>query len=129
MWIRIKMNTTITYFQRKVWIKKNPTRDIFKWMFVYYKCYISIELTLLKELMLIKQVHQKRCDMCHYWYFLNYSFMFQLNIWNWCHDLLMMPMNLSDIAILNTEGSDYHWTFSLIRGYKLNAKCWITIRL
>ena len=27
-------------------------------MFVYYKCYISIELTFLKELMLIKQVHQ-----------------------------------------------------------------------
>ena len=27
--------------------------------FVYYKCYISIELTLLKEMILIKQVHQK----------------------------------------------------------------------
>ena len=29
------------------------------WMFAYYKCYISIELTLPKELMLIKQLHQK----------------------------------------------------------------------
>ena len=28
-------------------------------MFVYCKCYILIELTFLKELMLIKQVHQK----------------------------------------------------------------------
>ena len=28
-------------------------------MFVYYKGYISIKLTFLKELMLIKQVHQK----------------------------------------------------------------------
>ena len=27
-------------------------------MFVYYKCYNSIELTVLKELMLIKQVNQ-----------------------------------------------------------------------
>ena len=27
-------------------------------MFVYYKCYSSIELTFLKELMLIKQVNQ-----------------------------------------------------------------------
>ena len=27
-------------------------------MFVYYKCYIMIELTFLKWLMLIKQVHQ-----------------------------------------------------------------------
>ena len=31
----------------------------FIWMVVYYKCYISMKLTLLKELMLIKQVHQK----------------------------------------------------------------------
>ena len=38
-------------------------------MFVYCKCYISIELTFLKELMLIKQVDQKECDICHYWYF------------------------------------------------------------
>ena len=28
-------------------------------MFVYYKCYIKIELTFLKELMLIKQMYQK----------------------------------------------------------------------
>ena len=28
-------------------------------MFVYCKCYISIEWTFLKKLMLVKQVHQK----------------------------------------------------------------------
>ena len=28
-------------------------------MFVYYKCYIKIELTFLKELMLVKQANQK----------------------------------------------------------------------
>ena len=37
----------------------NPIHNIFKWMFVYYKCYISIELRFLKEVILIKQVHQK----------------------------------------------------------------------
>ena len=58
-----------------------------------------IELTFLKELMLIKQVHQK-CDVCHYWYLLNFSFKFQPNVCNRCQDLLMMPMNLNDIAIL-----------------------------
>ena len=31
-----------------------------------------IGLTFPKELMLMKQVHQKECDICHYWYFLNY---------------------------------------------------------
>ena len=35
-----------------------------------------IELTLLSELMLIKQVHQE-CDICNYWYFLGRGFKFQ----------------------------------------------------
>ena len=43
----------------------------------------------------------KECDVCHYWYFLNYSFKFQPNVCNRYHDLLMMSMNLSNIAILN----------------------------
>ena len=45
----------------------------------------------------------KECDICHYWY-----------VCNRCHDLLMMSMNLSDIAILNIKGSDYRCIISLI---------------
>ena len=76
-------------------------------MLVYYKFYNLIELTFLKELMLVKESTSKECDICHYWYFLNYSFKFQSNVCNRCHDLLMMSMNLSNIAILNIKGSDY----------------------
>ena len=65
-----------------------------------------------QRLMLIKQVHQK--SVCRYWYFLNYSFKFQPNVCNRCHDLLMMPVNLRDIAILNIKGSDYHCIICLI---------------
>ena len=61
-------------------------------MFVYRKCYILIELTFLKELILIKQVHQK-------------SVIF-VTIGRY-HNLLMMSMNLSDIAILNIKSADY----------------------
>ena len=46
----------------------------------------------------------KQYDICHYWYFLNYSFKFQSNICNRCHDLLITSTNLSDIAILNIKG-------------------------
>ena len=56
----------------------------------------------------------KEWDICHYWYFLNYSFKFQPNICKRCHDLLMMNMNLSDIAILDIKGSDYRCIISLI---------------
>ena len=50
----------------------------------------------------------KECDICHYWYFLNYTFKFQPNGSNSCHDLLMMSINLGYIAILNIKSSDYH---------------------
>ena len=64
--------------------------------------------------MLTKQVHQKSVMFCHYWNFLNYSFKFQPNACNRCHDLLMMSINLSDIAILNIKGSDCRCIISLI---------------
>ena len=57
----------------------------------------------------------KDCDICHYWYFLNYNFKFQPNVYNRCHDLLIMSKNPSDIAILNIKASDYHCIISLIR--------------
>ena len=42
------------------------------------KCDTMIELTFLKELMLVKQLHQKKvCNICYYWYFLNKRLKFQ----------------------------------------------------
>ena len=32
----------------------------------------------------------KEYYICHYWYFLKYSFKFQPNVYNRCHDLLTM---------------------------------------
>ena len=59
----------------------------------------------------------KECDICQYWYFLNYSFKFQPNACNRYHDLLMMsktlPINFW-YAILNIKGSDYRCIVSLI---------------
>ena len=71
-------------------------------------------MTFLKELMLMNQVHQKSVIFVTIWYFLNYSFKFQPNVCNRYHDLLMISMNLNDIAILNIKGSDYHCIISLI---------------
>ena len=49
----------------------------------------------------------KECNICHYWSFLNKGFKFQPNVYDRCHDLLMMPMSLSDIVILNIKSGDY----------------------
>ena len=48
----------------------------------------------------------EECDVCHYWYFLDEGFKFQIKVLR-CRDLLMMSINLNDIAILNIQGSDY----------------------
>ena len=56
----------------------------------------------------------KECDICYYWYFLNYIFKFQPSVCNRCLSLLMMSINLSDIDILNIKGSDCCCTISLI---------------
>ena len=61
-----------------------------------------------------KKSASKDCDICHNWYFLNYSFKFQPNVSITCHDLLMISVNLSDIAILDIKGSDYCCIISLI---------------
>ena len=53
----------------------------------------------------------KEYDVCHYWYFLTYSFEFQPNVCNGCHDLLLMSANLND---RNIKGSVYCSVISLI---------------
>ena len=76
-------------------------------MFVYYKCYILIELTFFEGAVVNKTSASNEWDICHYWYFLNFSFKSQQNACNRCHDLLIMFVNLSVIAIFNMKGFDY----------------------
>ena len=47
----------------------------------------------------------KECDICHY--LLIKGSKFQPNVCNKCRDLLMISVNLGNIAILNIKGADY----------------------
>ena len=49
----------------------------------------------------------KQCIICYYHYFLDKGFTFQSDVWNKCHDLLMMSINLNDITILYIHYVDY----------------------
>ena len=75
--------------------------------FMSYKCYIMIELTFLKELTLIKTSVSKECDVCQFWDFKDKKFKFELHVCKGCHDVLMISINLNDIAILSIKGVDY----------------------
>ena len=55
-----------------------------------------------------KTVESGEYNICVYWYFLDKSFKFQQDICNRCHDLLMMSINLSDIAISTIKDAGYH---------------------
>ena len=60
-----------------------------------------------------KAIASKGYDICHYWYFSNYSFTFRPNVCNRCHDLLMYT-NLGYIATLDIKVSYYRCVISLI---------------
>ena len=53
----------------------------------------------------------KKCDICHCWYFLGKGFTWCIGD-DRCPDVLMMSINLSDIAILNIHGADYQCIIS-----------------
>ena len=50
-----------------------------------------------------KTSQSKEWDICHYWYMSNKGLKFQSYFFNGRHDLVMMSMNLSNIAILNIK--------------------------
>ena len=75
-------------------------------MILYYKSYILIESTFLKELVLIRQANQQSVIFDTICIFLNKGFKFYPNICNGCRDLLLMSINFSDIAILNIKKAD-----------------------
>ena len=77
-----------------------------------------------------KRSKTKQWDVCYYWYFLDKGLKFQPDVWNLCDGVLMMSMNLSDIAFLKIQGADYRCIISGIsaKNDKLNANCWFEWR-
>ena len=54
---------------------------------------------------------------CYYWFF-NHGFKFQNSICNGCHDLAMLSVNISDIAIVTVKNVVYHCSkFEVIKKF------------
>ena len=49
----------------------------------------------------------KECMLCHYWYFKNVRFKFELQVCNKCHDVLVTAYELKNIVILSVKGVDF----------------------
>ena len=95
--------------------KKNVSTNFFRRLFIQViKMLYYDRIAVSEGIDVNKTSASKECDIYYYWYFLNYSFKFQPNTCLRCHDLLIMSMNLRDIAVLNIKGSDYCCIISLI---------------
>ena len=53
-----------------------------------------------------KSNSSKEYMICHYWFF-NHGFKFQDSLFNSCHDLTMLSVDISDIAITTVKDVDY----------------------
>ena len=53
-----------------------------------------------------KSNSNKECMICHYWFF-NPEFEFQDSVCNCCHDLTILCLNISNIAIITVKNVDY----------------------
>ena len=53
----------------------------------------------------------KECDICHYWYFLDKNFSYQLYLCNGCHDLMQKAMSFNGVANVSIIGCDYRIHF------------------
>ena len=58
-----------------------------------------------------KTRESKKCDICHYWYFLDEHFCYEPYICSGCHDLMQKAMNFNDVAIVSIKGNDYRIHF------------------
>ena len=62
----------------------------------------------MKEIDIAKGNNSEEYIVCHYWCF-NHGFKFKNLVGNGCHDLMMLCLNLSDIAIIAVKRFDYRY--------------------
>ena len=62
-----------------------------------------------EEIDVVKSNSSKEYIICRYWFF-NHGFKFQDSVCNGFHDLTMLCLNISDIAIIKVKGVDCRWT-------------------
>ena len=55
-----------------------------------------------------KSNRSKECMICRYWFF-NRGFKFQDSVCRGCHDLTILYLIISDIAIITVENVDYRF--------------------
>ena len=92
-------------------------RDLFlkKTVYIIYKffldeCLYELQYDIIdvsEGIDLNKTSISKKCDICHYWYFKDVGYKFQLYVCNGCHGISVKAYQLKNIAVLNAKGADF----------------------
>ena len=53
----------------------------------------------------------QKCNICHYWHFLDKNFNYDPYLCNGCHDLMQKAMSFKNIAIVSIKENDYRIHF------------------
>ena len=76
-------------------------------LYIYYHIlYILFRIDLSKEIDFTKSKDSKECIVCHYWYF-HHRFKFQKSAYNDCYEILIISLEINNIAIIIVKGVDY----------------------
>ena len=74
--------------------------------FMNYKCKNIIRQIIQKELMLIRQMHQKNVKFIIFGLFLERGFKYKPYLYNGCHDLIENDVIFNDVSIVFVTRSD-----------------------
>ena len=56
----------------------------------------------------------RKCELCHFWYFLDKSFHYQKYYCNSCHDMSMKAVSINNFAVIYSKGNAYRVNFAFI---------------
>ena len=70
-----------------------------------YKSWEFDGINILEGIDVNKTSGSKECDICHYWYFKDIGFRYELYLCNSCHDLMQRAMRFINVAIIYVKGS------------------------
>ena len=68
---------------------------------------------------LAKSNNSKECMICHYWFF-DHGVKFQDYLCNGCHDLSILYLNISNIAIITVKNIDYRIMYNISKSEATN---------
>ena len=55
-----------------------------------------------------------KCNLCHFWYFTDKNFNYDLYFCNGCHDMSMKAVSIKNFAITYSEGNAYRVNFAFM---------------